>query len=100
MSDGKYLETIWVCPTCKESRGTECNGPRKCKICDSEPIAVSLYSGHPQTSDNSDYATMLENIIFWALGENGDFPIRKKGEGAYYWRKELRKRFDAAKQFK
>ena len=49
MSDGKYLETIWVCPKCKESRGTECNGPTKCKSCNSIPIAVSLYTGHLRT---------------------------------------------------
>lgn len=49
MNDGKYLETIWVCPKCKESRGTECNGPTKCKCCGKMPIAVALYTGHLST---------------------------------------------------
>lgn len=34
----------------------------------------------------------LENAIAWALGENGDFPPRPEGAGAYWWRTELRTR--------
>lgn len=34
----------------------------------------------------------LENAIRWALGENGDFPPREEGQGAYWWRTELRRR--------
>ena len=34
----------------------------------------------------------LERAIMWALGENGDFAQRKEGQGAYWWRTELRKR--------
>lgn len=49
MSCGKYLETIWVCPECRESRGIECNGPRKCKFCGKMPIAVAIYTGHLST---------------------------------------------------
>ena len=33
----------------------------------------------------------LESAIRWALGET-DFRARKQGEGAYWWRKELRAR--------
>lgn len=35
---------------------------------------------------------MLEDAIRWALGEKGDFPARQEGEGAYWWRSELRRR--------
>lgn len=34
----------------------------------------------------------LESTIRWALGENGEFRQREEGEGAYWWRKELRRR--------
>lgn len=33
----------------------------------------------------------LEDAIHWALGET-DFRPREDGEGAYWWRKELRER--------
>lgn len=29
--------------------------------------------------------------IKWALGEKGDFPIRREGDGPYHWRTKLRK---------
>lgn len=32
----------------------------------------------------------LEGVIKWALGESGNWPERKDGEGPYYWRHELR----------
>lgn len=34
----------------------------------------------------------LESAIRWALGEKGDFPQRQDGQGAYWWRTELRRR--------
>ncbi len=34
----------------------------------------------------------LEAAIKWALGEAADFSPRGPGEGAYWWRPELRKR--------
>jgi hypothetical protein len=34
----------------------------------------------------------LERAIRWAQGEVDDFPMRKDGQGAYWWRTELRKR--------
>jgi hypothetical protein len=34
----------------------------------------------------------LRAAVEWALGEVGEFPPRKPGEGAYYWRTELRRR--------
>lgn len=73
--------------------------------------AVVAMSGHPKaigpwericdyingTANNSDYTAALEDIIKWLDGSNGSFPIRKSGEGAYYWRKEMTRRFNAAK---
>lgn len=43
----------------------------------------------------------LEQVILWALGEVGEFPdwpetVTIKGNPKYWWRKELRKRYDAA----
>jgi hypothetical protein len=35
---------------------------------------------------------LLESAVAWALGENGEFRERREGEGAYWWRKELRER--------
>lgn len=34
----------------------------------------------------------LTNAIRWALGEIDDFPPRNPGQGAYWWRTELRRR--------
>lgn len=34
----------------------------------------------------------LESAIRWALGETDEFPPREEGQGAYWWRKELRER--------
>ena len=34
----------------------------------------------------------LEAAVRWALGEEGDFPLRGDGQGAYWWRTELRRR--------
>lgn len=34
----------------------------------------------------------LQMAVRWALGEVGDFPMRQEGQGAYWWRTELRKR--------
>lgn len=44
----------------------------------------------------------LENVIRWALGEVGEFPdwpesVSITGNPKYWWRKELRARFEAAK---
>lgn len=33
-----------------------------------------------------------QDAIRWALGELGDFPARQEGQGAYWWRTELRRR--------
>lgn len=35
-------------------------------------------------------AARLEEAIRWALGEGEDFPQRESGQGAYWWRTELR----------
>jgi hypothetical protein len=34
----------------------------------------------------------LRDAVKWALGESGGFGPRPKGVGAYWWRKDLRKR--------
>lgn len=34
----------------------------------------------------------LEEAVKWALGEGEHFPARSPGEGAYWWRTELRNR--------
>ncbi len=34
----------------------------------------------------------LQMAVRWALGEVGDFPMRQNGQGAYWWRTELRRR--------
>ena len=35
----------------------------------------------------------VQPIFEWLLGHT-DFPARKDGDGAYYWRKELRKKLN------
>ena len=34
----------------------------------------------------------LRSAVKWALGEVGEFPLRQAGQGAYWWRTELRRR--------
>jgi hypothetical protein len=34
----------------------------------------------------------LEGAIRWACGEVGEFSPRKEGQGAFWWRSELRRR--------
>lgn len=34
-------------------------------------------------------------IFRWLFGEEGEFPERQPGQGAYYWRSQLRKRLEA-----
>jgi len=36
----------------------------------------------------------LRAALEWALGERDEFPPRQDGEGAFWWRKELRRRAD------
>jgi hypothetical protein len=49
------------------------------------------------TSTNSDYAAALENIVLWALGEVGDFPMVDRKGPLYSWRKEMRVRLNVVK---
>ena len=37
-------------------------------------------------------ACRMQTAIRWALGEGDDFPAREDGQGAYWWRNELRER--------
>ena len=65
-----------------------------------EPTTADSYGGIPRTAEPpqpsvqpSDVVpSQLKNAILWALGELDDFPERKNGEGAYWWRIELRRR--------
>jgi len=45
---------------------------------------------------------VLEDAIKWALGEKSIvgpfFRTREEGEGTYWWRKELRKRYEQTKR--
>jgi hypothetical protein len=50
-----------------------------------------------QHTDNSDYTAALIEIFCWLNGESGEFPTRKPGDGAYWWRSEMAKRLNAAK---
>ena len=34
----------------------------------------------------------LREAIAWALGERDEFPLREQGQGAFWWRAELRRR--------
>ncbi len=34
----------------------------------------------------------LKDAVRWALGENGNFSPRERGQGAYWWRSSLRRR--------
>lgn len=52
-----------------------------------KPIKIN-----PAAQPSAGRIEQLENAIKWALGENGEFAARKDGQGAYWWRTELRKR--------
>ena len=47
-TDGRGLdfEFIWYCPKCKETRGTDHNGLKKCIVCDSKIISITIYVRH------------------------------------------------------
>jgi hypothetical protein len=64
-------------------------------------IALEHAKRFPQISSDRLYVELaeanrrteeLEAAIFWACGVNGTFPPRQDGEGAYWWRTELRER--------
>jgi hypothetical protein len=55
------------------------------------PLALRRYPDAPPPGDSG-----LREIIEWALGCGDDFPERKGGDGLYWWRKELTKRYHAA----
>jgi hypothetical protein len=41
------------------------------------------------------HTAAVQEIFQWLMGANGEFPHREQGEGAYWWRKELRRRLEA-----
>lgn len=59
------------------------------------PLASSSVSPNVAGASEEEKETPNENMraaILWALGEFGDFRPRELGEGAYWWRRELRQR--------
>ena len=66
-----------------DSDGNECN---ILELVKKEPEwAANVLQYHEQQSQK------FKQAILWALGECGNFPHRKKNDGAYHWRTELRK---------
>jgi len=53
-------------------------------------------SGNPTVSDQQ-YIARLEAIIHWLDGLEGDWPDRQPGEGAFYWRRHMMRRFREAR---
>lgn len=49
-----------------------------------------------QLAAANERAERAEKAIAWALGESDEFPPREPGQGAYWWRTELRRRARAA----
>lgn len=39
-----------------------------------------------------------QSIFNWLSGAKGSFPVKREGEGNYYWRTPLRKRVESLKQ--
>lgn len=57
-----------------------------------EPVLEDIKSLRDALARRIAEGERLREAIEWALGECGDFPPRQEGEGAYWWRAELRKR--------
>ena len=43
-------------------------------------------------AENAALRDQMREAILWALGERDEFPTREPGQGAYWWRTELRRR--------
>lgn len=54
--------------------------------------ALCAAKDHAQIAALEAEVARLRDAILWACGVRGEFPIRREGQGAYYWRKELRER--------
>lgn len=52
--------------------------------------AVEKWSSRAKSAEGQ--LAALREALAWALGERDEFPERKPGEGAYWWRRELRRR--------
>jgi hypothetical protein len=83
-----------VCPPGECKLRVDCMDATQCEI---EGRCVRAA---PQAA-RSDAVRALRGVIEWALGEGDDFPIWPetvsiKGNPKFWWRTELRKRYDAA----
>ena len=72
---------------------------------DTEAVAVERWNARATLAQRREEVTEVEqslrDVILWALGEGDDFPERPdRGEGKpvrlYWWRSELRRRYEAA----
>lgn len=52
--------------------------------------AIRLHEAHETLDTLLAERDRLTEAIAWALGEGDEFPPRGQGEGAYWWRKDLR----------
>lgn len=55
-------------------------------------LSVNGRGVRQEIRDRLDRLEKCEAALRWALGEIGDFPERRFGQPAYWWRTELRKR--------
>ena len=91
-----------ICKACvceHHKRGESCPHTASCAPLPFEPIVLGTFTlpaappaeagREPVTAST---ASQYEMAIRWALGEVGEFRERRQGEGAWYWRTELRKR--------
>jgi hypothetical protein len=86
------LPTTWTgTPRLEFSEEKSRNSERESEFC---KINAEL---HKEIQRRGVYAEALEGVILWALGEKGEFLPHKLGMAPYYWRPEMRRRFEAAK---
>jgi hypothetical protein len=55
-------------------------------------IVADLAAKERESSDLSLRLEQMRGAVEWALGERGEFVDRQYGQGAFWWRTELRKR--------
>ena len=51
-----------------------------------------MAEGDRQLAEREQEVERLREAVYWALGMRGAFRLRADGEGAFWWRKELRRR--------
>jgi hypothetical protein len=55
-------------------------------------IQQSQFDWTQRAMHYAEECSQLKDAIRWALGETNDFPPREPGQGAFWWRTELRRR--------